>query len=148
MPPNAACALLTSLPVSSTRFSSLGTNIRQSTPAAAVTADKNRRPPLNAPAPSPIALKMARAVDAMITSTMPRPISRKPNIRPWVFSSPSRRMAFNNTGQYVTSPRMAMTPNAARNPQYPGKVDRYTPTAPSPIREPPIIYFLLNISQM
>ena len=148
MPPNAACALLTSLPDSSTLFSSLGTKIRHRTPAAAVTADKNNSPPLSAAAPSPIALKIARAVDAMITSTMPRPISRKPNIRPWVFSSPNRRMAFNSTGQYVTSPKIAMTPNAAKKPQYPGKVERYTPTAPSPMRDPPIIYFLLNMSQI
>ena len=148
MPPKAACALLTSLPVSSTRFSSLGTKIRQRTPAAAVTADKNKRPPLSAAAPSPMALKMASAEDAMMTSTTPRPISRNPNIRPCVFSSPRRRMAFNSTGQYVTSPKIAITPKAAKNPQYPGKVERYTPTIPSPIREPPIIYFLLNISQM
>ena len=43
---------------------------------------------------------------------------------------------------------MAITPKAAKKPQYPGKVERYTPTAPSPIREQPIMYFLLNMSQM
>ena len=99
MPPKAAWALFTSLPSSPVRFSSLGTKIRQSTPAAAVAADRNRRPPRRAAEPSPMALKMARAVEAMITSTMPRPISKKPNMRPWVFSSPSRRMAFKSTGQ-------------------------------------------------
>lgn len=94
IPLKAACALFASFPFSSTRFSSFGTKIRQSAPAEAVTADKKISPPLSAAASSPIRRNTVSAPETTITSTIPRPISRNPNILPWVFSSPSSRIAF------------------------------------------------------
>lgn len=69
------------------------------TPAEAVTTDKKISPPLSAAASSPIRRNTVSAPEATITSTIPRPISRNPNILPWFFSSPSSRIAFSKFGK-------------------------------------------------